>query len=256
MTKPRKRFGQHFLRDQNIINKIVSSFQLLAIDRCIEIGPGEGVLTQHIIEQCQQLTVIEIDRDLQALCQRKFGDREHFHLVPQDVLKVDLAGLESESNPPPWRVVGNLPYNISTPLLFHLLKFKPLIQDMHFMLQKEVIDRIVAKPGSKAYGRLSVMMQFHCQVQSLFIIGPNAFYPPPKVDSAIIKLIPHAPSPYDVNESRFSDIVRHAFAHRRKTLSNNLKGILTTAQLTQAGISPSARAETLSLEDYIRIVQS
>jgi len=256
MTHPRKRFGQHFLHDQNIIHRIIDAIAPSPQDICVEIGPGKGVLTRHLINRCQHLTVIEIDRDLIPVLQRKYANNPNFQLIEADVLKVNFSELAQSLGQQPIRIVGNLPYNISTPLLFHLCQHKNIISDMIFMLQKEVVERMAAQPGSKTYGRLSVMTQFYCQVSSLFNVSPEAFSPPPKVDSSIVKLIPYQQPHYpDCNETDFADIVRAAFAHRRKTLANCLKGILTSDQITTAGINPTERAENLSVADFVKLTQ-
>lgn len=254
MPHARKRFGQHFLRDPNVIRRIIASINPQPDQVMVEIGPGEGVLTQHLVEQVQSLTVIEIDRDLIPRLERKFGQQEAFQLIESDVLKIDFTELAQQLKQAQLRVIGNLPYNISTPLMFHLCQSRRVISDMVFMLQKEVVDRMVAKPGNKTYGRLSVMIQYYCQVQALFDIGPKAFSPPPKVDSSVVQMIPYQQSPYpEVDEGRFTDIVRAAFNHRRKTLSNCLKGLLTAEQIAAAGIEPSIRAENLSVAEFVQL---
>jgi len=246
---PRKRFGQHFLTDQHIIDKIVAAIDPHPKQNLIEIGPGLGAITLPVLALCQQLTVIELDRDVIPILQEKCTDIGTLNVIQADVLKMNFDKFGANL-----RLIGNLPYNISTPLLFHLMKFHAQIQDMHFMLQKEVVDRLVAKPHSKDYGRLSVMMQFYCEMERCFNVPPGAFNPPPKVDSAVVRIIPKKHLPM-VNADHLSDIVRLAFGQRRKTLSNALKPLLTKAQIEQCQINPQARAETLSVNDFIKLAQ-
>lgn len=251
--RPRKRFGQHFLRDENIIARLVRAIAPAAGDTLAEIGPGEGVLTAPLLQRCGRLLAIELDRDLAASLAERLGHPPHLEIIQADVLKVDLARLHDG----PLRVVGNLPYNISTPVLFHLLSSTARITDMHFMLQKEVVDRLVAEPGSRAYGRLSVMARFHCRsMQHLFDVPPGAFWPPPKVDSAVIRMIPEA---LDATRQALAEplaaVVRQAFGMRRKTLRNALRALLDEAALEAAGVSPAARAEVLSLEDFLALAE-
>ena len=254
MHQPRKRFGQHFLHDQHVIKKIVNAVMPSMDDNLVEIGPGLGALTTHILPLVEKLTVVELDRDvipiLLANCAAVSTNELVIHQV--DALRFDFRQLFSNNKK--LRLIGNLPYNISTPLLFHLLKNADIIQDMHFMLQKEVVDRMAAKPKQASYGRLSVMLQYHCQVQTLFTVKPGAFRPPPKVDSAIVRLIPHNNLLFPaIDYELFSEIVRHAFNQRRKTLRNCLKTLVSAEQLEQVNIDPQQRAEELSVEDYVRI---
>ncbi|WP_376693863.1 16S rRNA (adenine(1518)-N(6)/adenine(1519)-N(6))-dimethyltransferase RsmA [Wenzhouxiangella sp. EGI_FJ10409] len=248
--RPRKRFGQHFLHDAGIIGKLVSVIRPKQADHIIEIGPGEGVLTGPLLDAGARVTVIELDRDLAAALPERLGFPERLEVIQADVLAVDLAALAGAG----MRVVGNLPYNISTPIMFHLFGWRDVITDMHFMLQKEVVDRLVAGPGSKQYGRLSVMASFHCRMERLFNVPPGAFRPPPKVDSAIIRMIPKA---LDDNMlarlPQLEDVVRHAFGQRRKTLRNALKGLLDEKAIESAGIDPTARAETVPLEGFLTL---
>ncbi|RRQ22330.1 16S rRNA (adenine(1518)-N(6)/adenine(1519)-N(6))-dimethyltransferase RsmA [Thiohalobacter thiocyanaticus] len=249
--RPRKRFGQNFLHDPGSIERILAAIDPQPGQALVEIGPGRGALTWQLLERLGRLEVIELDRDL---CARLDTER-HAHpgeliIHSADALKTDFCGLEQ---PPPLRVVGNLPYNISTPLLFHLLGQAGCIRDMHFLLQKEVVERMAAAPGGRDYGRLSVMLQMLCEVEPLFTVGPGAFHPPPKVDSACVRLIPLPTPRYVIDPDTFADRTRLAFAHRRKTLRNNLKGELHTEQLEAAGIDPGRRAETLSLEEFARL---
>ena len=247
---PRKRFGQNFLHDQNIINKIIAAISPRTDDRLVEIGPGRGALTLPLLEMLDQLHVVEIDRDLASWWREKQISNLVLHEI--DALKFDVCCIDSESK---IRVVGNLPYNISTPILFHLFASINCITDMHFMLQKEVVERITAAPGSKIYGRLSVMCQFYCQAINLFSVSANAFSPAPKVESAIVRLVPHNQTP-DVDVGLFSAIVKQAFSQRRKTIRNSLKNWFTSQQLEALNLDPSARPETLPLKDFIRLASS
>lgn len=247
---PRKRFGQHFLRDEQIISRIVSVLNIQRQDQLVEIGPGQGALTDHLIQTDANLTAVEIDRDLAAHLKEKYH-QPHFKLIEADALKFDFGGLTG-----PMRLIGNLPYNISTPILFHLLKYKDHIGDMHFMLQKEVINRMIAAPDQKAYGRLSVMVQYHCDAKSLFNIPPQAFSPPPKVQSAFIRLVPYpaAKNPYgDVDLKSFENVVRSAFSLRRKTIHNSLKPYLCNADFEQLNLDPNLRPENLKVQDFVNI---
>ncbi len=252
--RPRKRFGQHFLHDRNIIRKLLAAIRPEPGQSLLEIGPGQGALTLPLLEQAGELTAIELDRDLIDELQRRTEPVGQLHLIQSDILKVDLSELPL---PPPLRVVGNLPYNISTPLMFHLLQWRDRITDMHFMLQKEVAERIIARPGGKHYGRLSVMMQYHCETEYLFDVPPGCFSPPPKVDSAIIRLRPWTQLPHPVADTeRLGQLVQAAFGQRRKTVSNSLKAFVDADELRRLGIDPKSRAENLSLEDYTRIANA
>jgi len=252
--RPRKRFGQHFLHDRNIIHKLLAALRPEPGQSLLEIGPGQGALTLPLLERCHELTAIELDRDLIETLAQKAEALGRLHLINADILRIDLGNLDL---PPPLRIVGNLPYNISTPLMFHLLNWRDRIADMHFMLQKEVAERIIATPGSHHYGRLSVMMQYHCATEYLFDVPPGCFTPPPKVDSAIIRLRPHAQLPWPVaNEAHLGRIVQSAFGQRRKTVSNSLKGYIDGDGLRALGIDPKARAENLSPDDYSRIANA
>jgi len=245
--RPRKRFGQHFLHDAGIITKLVSAIRPAAADHIIEIGPGEGVLTGPLLGSGARLTAIELDRDLAAALPERLGFPERLKVIQADVLAVDLAAVGGEG----MRMVGNLPYNISTPIMFHLFQWRDQVADMHFMLQKEVVDRMVAGPGSKQYGRLSVMAAFHCRMDHLFDVPPGAFRPPPKVDSAIIRMLPKSLDEFTLALlPQLEEVVRRAFGQRRKTLRNSLKGLLDEQQLNAAGIDPTARAENLGLDQF------
>lgn len=246
----RKRFGQNFLIDHGIIDNIVASVRPKAGQTVVEIGPGKGAITEGLMRSGARLHVVELDRDLHPILHAKFGDNPLFTLHAFDALKFDFGQLVDSDQP--LRVVGNLPYNISTPLIFHLLSFHPRIADMHFMLQREVVQRLAATPGSKAYGRLSVMAQYFCHVQSLFDVPPASFDPPPKVQSAIVRLVPHAELPCVANDYRLFDrVVVAAFSQRRKTLRNTLRDWVSEAQFEQLGIDPSARAETLDVAQFV-----
>jgi 16S rRNA (adenine1518-N6/adenine1519-N6)-dimethyltransferase len=252
--RPRKRFGQHFLRDHGVVLGIVNAFAPRADDIAVEIGPGEGVLTRELVERVSPLHVVEFDRDLVSRLRAEFpAQRVIVHAA--DALAFDFRGLA-----PPGqriRVIGNLPYNISTPLLFHLLDQIDGIADMVFMLQKEVVDRLAASSDTPDYGRLSVMIQWRLKVEPLFDVGPEAFHPPPKVDSAVVRLTPHATPPIAVRDPHvFAGVVRAAFANRRKMLRNNLKDIMTSDQLGALGIDPQRRAETLDLTEFALIANS
>ena len=251
---PRKRFGQHFLHDQGILRRIVEAIAPKPDDRIVEIGPGEGALTLPLLRAAGHMTAIELDRDLiewLAARARGIGD---LNIISADVLTVDLGKLAGDSR---LRVAGNLPYNISTPILFHCLDHAASIRDMHFMLQKEVVDRMAAPPGSKTYGRLSVMLQLRCTVEPLFKVPPGAFRPPPKVDSAIVRLTPlPAHLLPDADGRLIERLVRAAFGQRRKTLSNALRDVATAKQIDTAGIDPRARAEQLAPSAFVALARS
>ena len=249
--RARKRFGQNFLHDRGIIQSIVRAVSPRADQRLLEIGPGQGAITAELLASGCRLDVIELDRDLLPILDDKFGALENFHLHEGDALKFDIAGLAGDNA---LRVVGNLPYNISTPLIFHLLSAQSCIQDMHFMLQKEVVDRLAAQPGSKAYGRLGIMAQYYCQVESLFDVPPECFSPRPKVMSAIVRLTPHRELPIVAdNVDTLQRVLREAFNQRRKTLRNNLKNLLSGEQIETLGIDPGIRPEQLGLTEFVTI---
>ena len=251
---PRKRFGQNFLRDESIIEAIVRAIAPTDADHLVEIGPGEGALTQALISSGCQLDAIELDRDLRTRLVASFSTYSDFTLHSADALKFDFASLMTEHHP--LRVVGNLPYNISTPLIFRLLDQAGLIADMHFMLQLEVVDRLAAKPGTKNWGRLGVMAQFHCGIEKLFEVLPEAFYPPPKVKSAVVRLVPHAKPQFpDTDKKELSKVVTQAFSQRRKTLRNNFKEVLTDSDFELISVDPTRRAETLSIADFVAIAE-
>ena len=247
--RPRKRFGQNFLHDPGIIQRIVAAIDPQPDDQIVEIGPGQGAITRHLVDACEAMDVIELDRDLVPLLEQQFSGTQ-LRIHNADALKFDFCSLVTGSNK--LRLVGNLPYNISTPLLFHLLDQAHCIRDLHVMLQKEVVDRIVAAPGSKTYGRLSVAVQARCHVQSLFTIGPGAFNPPPKVDSAILRLQPDSERIARIDDPAMLDrVLTQAFGQRRKTLRNALKGLVDAPILEDLCIDASARAETVTVEAYV-----
>ena len=250
--KPRKRFGQNFLHDKMVIQRIVNNINPRQGDHIVEIGPGEGALTELVLDKIGAMDVVELDRDLIPLLKIRFVMQEGLTIHQADALKFNFC--ELKENEKKLRIIGNLPYNISTPLLFHLFDNSHCIQDMHFMLQKEVVDRIVAKPGDSAYGRQGKMMQYNCRSEYVFTVKPGAFRPPPKVDSAIVRLIPHEKPPVEVNDfDAFSKIVNFSFTQRRKTLRNILKGKLEASQIEELGIEPTIRPERLSLQDFTKI---
>lgn len=251
--RARKRFGQNFLRDPGIISCIVRAIAVRDGDRLVEIGPGQGALTEPLLEASGgNLEVIELDRDLIPGLRVQFFNYPKLVIHEGDALKFDFPSLKGEGQA--LRVVGNLPYNISTPLIAHLLDARQAIADMHFMLQKEVVERLAAVPGGADWGRLSVMAQYHCRVESLFVVPPEAFVPRPKVDSAIVRLTPHAELPHPARDERLLfEVVREAFGQRRKTLRNNLKERIDAASLTALEIDPARRPQTLSLEEFVRI---
>jgi len=248
----RKRFGQNFLVDQRIINHIVRSIRPQAGDNLVEIGPGKGAITALLLNACAHLHVVELDRDLIPILKATFSDFPHLVVHQADALKFDFATLAQ--NKPPLRIVGNLPYNISTPLIFHLLSFRQLVRDMHFMLQKEVVLRMAAQVGDNNYGRLGIMTQYFCQVEHLFDVGPECFRPVPKVESAIVRLTPHLELPHKADSHEALElVVRTAFSQRRKTLRNALKVLFSDQQLEDAGINPNVRPENVSLAQYVQL---
>lgn len=251
--RARKRFGQNFLRDPGVIMRIVRSIAPRPGERLVEIGPGQGALTEPLLEAADgALEVVELDRDLIPGLRVQFFNYPDFVIHEGDALVLDFAALKGDGAP--LRVVGNLPYNISTPLIFHLLGAREAITDMHFMLQKEVVERLAAEPGGADWGRLSVMAQYYCRIDALFTVPPEAFVPRPKVDSAIVRLVPHNELPSSaIDEALFADIVRQAFAQRRKTLRNTLKTRLSGEALEALGIDPARRPQTLSVAELVTI---
>ncbi|MDP3512481.1 MAG: 16S rRNA (adenine(1518)-N(6)/adenine(1519)-N(6))-dimethyltransferase RsmA [Sulfuritalea sp.] len=265
----RKRFGQNFLVSDGVIRKIVEAIAPRAGDTVVEIGPGLGALTEPLLERIDHLHVVEIDRDLIARLRQRFPP-ERLSIHEGDALEFDFASLKGEGR---LKIVGNLPYNISSPLLFHLVPFAPLVYDMHFMLQKEVVDRMVAAPGSKDFGRLSVMLQYRYHMERMFIVPPGAFNPPPKVDSAIVRMIPVDFSKVGAgglcipgmslreqvtatDPALFARVVTAAFSQRRKMLRNTLREFIGEAELAALGITPTARAEDIAVADYVRLANT
>ncbi len=252
---PRKRFGQHFLHDRGTVDRIVAAIAPARGETLVEIGPGEGVLTEPLLAAVGHLHAIEVDRDLAEALRGRADWSERLCVHEADALRFDFTALEPVGGRV--RVVGNLPYNISTPLLFHLLEQRAAIADMHFMLQREVVDRMAAEPGSGVYGRLSVMIQAYCGVTRLFRVAPGAFRPPPAVESAVVRLVPHAQPAVDAaHAERFGEIVRRAFSMRRKTLRNGLRGYVDVGTITGAGIDPGTRPEQLRVEDFARLARA
>lgn len=249
----RKRFGQNFLTDSYVIQNIVSAINPKENEAIVEIGPGLGALTEPVAERISNLHVVELDRDLAARLASHPFIRDKLTIHQEDAMKFDFKALH-ESFQQPLRIFGNLPYNISTPLMFHLFTFTNAIKDMHFMLQKEVVERLVAAPGSKSYGRLSVMAQYYCEIIPVLDVPPTAFKPAPKVDSAVVKLIPHTTKPIVVdNLALLSRITASAFAQRRKTLRNSLSDVCSIEDLEAVGISDGLRAENISVIQYCKL---
>lgn len=252
---PRKRFGQHFLRDQTIIQRIITALGAKPGEPVVEIGPGLGALTTELLPRIGRLEVVEFDRDLIPELTARCKGLGELIVHQADALKFDFGKVATQAAS--LHLIGNLPYNISTPLIFHLLENTAAIKDMLFMLQKEVAERIVAHPGHKDYGRLSIMVQYFCQTEILFSVPPAAFNPPPKVNSAVIRLIPYRQLPFIAQDfERFAEIVRLAFGQRRKTLRNSLQTLVSKEQLQKIGIDPELRAEKLSVEDYVKIANN
>ncbi|MBL8268980.1 16S rRNA (adenine(1518)-N(6)/adenine(1519)-N(6))-dimethyltransferase RsmA [Steroidobacter sp.] len=250
MHQPRKRFGQHFLHDPGVIGRIVAAIAPQPQDRMVEIGPGLGALTLPLLARLNELHAVEIDRDAIRHLREITGDDPRLHIHSADVLEFSFAHIYEGER---LRLVGNLPYNISTPLLFHLIGLRERIHDMHFMLQKEVVDRMAAAPGSEHYGRLTVMLAPWVRVEPLFDIGPGAFKPPPKVVSTVFRLVPRE-TPLEIGEPRhFATVVAAAFSQRRKTLRNSLKALLDTDDIVAAGIDPGLRAEVLTPAQFVAL---
>jgi 16S rRNA (adenine1518-N6/adenine1519-N6)-dimethyltransferase len=245
---PRKRFGQHFLHERGVITRIVDEVNLNVDDLVVEIGPGLGALTDHLLPKLKHLHVVELDRDLAKIMRERYP-AERVTVHEGDALAFDFSKLGNSI-----RLVGNLPYNISTPLLFHFATFRDRLRDGHFMLQREVVERMVAAPSSAAYGRLSVSLQLEFEMESLFRIGPGAFTPPPKVESAIVRLTPLRENIFDLHDREiFNAIVSRAFTQRRKTLRNSLRDYLMPEDFLATDIDPMARAENLGVADYVKI---
>jgi len=250
----RKRFGQHFLKDSRVIENIISSINLKERDHVVEIGPGLGALTHKLLQTNCQLDAIEIDRDLAKKLEKRFSDSRYFKLHVADALSFDYEANKQKGGK--IRVVGNLPYNISTQLIFKFFDIIDSVEDMHFMLQLEVARRLTACPGEKAWGRLAILAQYHCKVKHLFDVHPSAFKPKPKVQSAIVRLMPVKQKPSeDIDSHILSNTTRLAFSQRRKTLGNNLKSIIDVRRLKNIGINPDARAETLALNQFVKLAK-
>ena len=246
---PKKNLGQHFLTDRGYIDRIVMAVNPKPGDRLVEIGPGQGAITFPLLKKHGELTVIEFDRDLITPLMEASEGVGRLTIIHKDVLQVDFSKLAGDEGP--LRLVGNLPYNISSPILFHALEHADAVRDMHFMLQKEVVDRMAAGPGSKVFGRLSVMLQAYCTVTSLFDVPPGAFRPPPKVDSAVVRLVPRPAAEVGIADpALFERVVRDAFGQRRKTLRNALSQVCTGADIEAAGLRPDARAEQLEVAEF------
>ena len=254
----RRRFGQNFLVAPGIIRKIVDAIAPRAGDTLVEIGPGLGAITGPLLACIDHLHVVEIDRDLIARLTNRFPPGR-LTIHQGDALEFDFGSLRGQG---PLRIVGNLPYNISSPLLFHLVQYAPLVHDMHFMLQKEVVDRMVAAPGSKDFGRLSVMLQYRYHMELMFIVPPDAFSPAPKVDSAIVRMIPvelpaaGTDGAVARDPALFADVVKAAFSQRRKMLRNTLRDFIGEADLAALGVAPTARAEDIAVADYVRLANT
>lgn len=250
--RARKRFGQNFLHDPYTIDAIVAAIHPRPGDIMVEIGPGLGALTEPVAACVDQLHVVELDRDLAARLREHPTLRDKLIVHEADAMKFDFSQLAQPGRP--LRVFGNLPYNISTPLMFHLLETADMISDMHFMLQKEVVQRLAAGPGSKAYGRLSVMAQYYCKVIPVLEVGPGAFKPAPKVDSAVVRLVPHTTLPYPAkNLAHLARVTLEGFNQRRKTIRNCFRNFITAEQLEQLGIDPNLRPENLSLAQFVTV---
>lgn len=249
---PKKNLGQHFLADRTYIDQIVMAVNPKAGDRLVEIGPGQGAITFPLLKKQGELTVIEFDRDLITPLMEASEGVGRLTIIHKDVLQVDFSKLAGDEGP--LRLVGNLPYNISSPILFHALEHAGAVRDMHFMLQKEVVDRMASEPGTKVYGRLSVMLQAYCTVTSLFDVSPGAFRPPPKVDSSVVRLVPKPEADIGIaDRALFEHVVRDAFGQRRKTLRNALSQLCTGADIEAAGLRPDARAEQLHVAEFVRL---
>lgn len=253
--RARKRFGQNFLHDPGVIRRIVAAIAPAPGQHMVEIGPGQGAITVHLLQAAGALDAVELDRDLIEPLVRQCEPLGRLNIIGADALRFDFTALATPGER--LRLVGNLPYNISTPLLFHLLEQKACIQDMHFMLQKEVVDRMAADPGGKDYGRLSVMLQVHCGVTPLFDIGPGAFRPAPKVTSSLVRLQPWPEPPHEIaNPQRFAQLVNQAFSQRRKTLRNSLRDWLPAERMQQLGIDPRERPERLAVADFVTLANA
>jgi 16S rRNA (adenine1518-N6/adenine1519-N6)-dimethyltransferase len=253
--RARKRFGQNFLTDSGVIDRILRSIAPGPDDNLVEIGPGQGALTLPLLSRNPELTVVELDRDLVARLERLKQEYPGLGICQGDALEFDFSRLSEQ--PASLRVVGNLPYNISTPLIFHLLGFHELIRDMHFMLQKEVVERMAAEPGNKSYGRLSVMVQYFCRVDELFGVPPECFSPRPKVDSAIVRLTPHRPLPWPADDfATFKKLVNVCFQQRRKTLRNSLRTLMPVTAIEALDMDVRIRPENLAVKDFVALANA
>jgi 16S rRNA (adenine1518-N6/adenine1519-N6)-dimethyltransferase len=251
-VRAKKRLGQHFLHDPGVIRRLVDAIRPQPTDTMVEIGGGPGALTIPLSEKLERLHVVEVDRELAAALPSRVAHPERLVVHAVDALEFDFGALAN--GPRSLRVVGNLPYNISTPLLFHLATFAPVIKDLHVMLQREVVERITAAPGGKEYGRLTVMLALFARSEVCFDVGPGAFKPPPKVWSTVVRLVPHAAPPFEVRDkARFAALVAHVFSMRRKTLGRALKGRVAPEAMASVGIDPKARPETLAPADFARL---
>jgi 16S rRNA (adenine1518-N6/adenine1519-N6)-dimethyltransferase len=246
----RKRFGQNFLHDQHVLSSITESIEPQVGDAMVEIGPGLAAMTDQLLRTLKHMHVVELDRDLVTRLEKAYP-RNKLTVHSGDALKFDFSTIPVPEGQK-LRIVGNLPYNISSPLLFHLASFAPLVQDQHFMLQKEVVERMVAEPGSKVYGRLSVMLQWRYDMSLLFVVPPEAFDPPPKVESAIVRMIPVA-NPLACDQAKLEAVVLKAFSQRRKVIRNCLSGMFTEEQIIAAGINPTDRPEVVGLPQYVAL---
>lgn len=248
----KKQFGQNFLRDEGIIDTIINTIAPSDNATMVEIGPGLGALTEPVCERIRHLSVIEIDRDLAEQLRHHPFIRDQLTIYEEDALSFDFSKLKEDDKP--LRIYGNLPYNISTPLLFHLFSFGSLIQDMHFMLQKEVVDRLTAVPDTKDYGKLTIMGQYYSKMMPFLEVPPSAFTPSPKVDSAVIKIIPYVAKPFVADDEKLMHrVVASAFNQRRKTISNSMSEYLNSDDFCALGLDPKSRAENLTVEQYVRI---
>ena len=248
----KKRLGQNFLTDQSAISSILNRFNAQSGEPVVEIGPGRGALTAGLLKSGALLTAVEFDRDMVSILKNRFGTQEHFSIIQADILKITLSDCHSAG---PVRVIGNLPYNISSPILFHLLNQIDSVKDMYFMLQKEVVERIVADPGNRDYGRPSIMLQRSFETTMDVVIEPESFTPPPKVRSAMLRLVPRQqPIGGRIDVKLFERVVTQAFSQRRKTLRNTLKGLATSEQMESVGIDPGQRAESVDVAGFTRLV--
>lgn len=247
--RPRKRFGQHFLIDSSVIDAIVRAIGASGSDTVVEIGPGQGAITTPLLVHAGALHVVELDRDLAKALRQQYAQESRLTVHEADALQFDFSALGNGL-----RIVGNLPYNISTPLLFHLLHYREHISDLHFMLQKEVVDRMAAGPGSKTYGRLSIMLGCYFSIEALFDVDRSAFDPPPDVTSAVVRLVPLPPGSYDIRDvDHLSKLVATAFSQRRKTIRNALRQVADEAMLEAVGIDPGLRPEAIAIAEYVRL---